>query len=75
MGKLSAILCDRITQWTTTNQLLPETQFGFCKNRRATDCVFTVNTLTERAFCEKSTFFVLYVEFRKAFDSVDHNKY
>ena len=56
IGKLiTAILCDRITQWATTNQLLPEIQFGFRKNRRATYCVFIVNTLIERAFCEKIT--------------------
>ena len=73
MGKLfTAILCDRITQWATARQLLPETQFGFRKNRRTTDCLFIVNTLIERASCEKSTLFLCYVDFRKAFDSVDH---
>ena len=75
MGKLfTAILCDRITitQWATARQLIPETQFGFHKNRRATFCIFIVNTLIERAVCEKSTLFLCYVDFRKAFDSVDH---
>ena len=37
------------------------------------DCVFILNTLIEKAFCEKSTLFLCYVDFRKAFDSVDHN--
>ena len=73
MGKLfTAILCDRITQWATATQLLPETQFGFRKSRRATDCIFIVNTLIERTSCKKSTLFMCYVDFRKAFDSVDH---
>ena len=61
MGKLfTAILCDRITitQWATARQLIPETQFGFHKNRRATFCIFIVNTLIERAVCEKSTLFL-----------------
>ena len=60
MGKLfTAILCDRITQWAIARQLLPEIQFGFRKNRRTTDCIFIVNTLIERASCEKSTLSVL----------------
>ena len=29
------------------------------------------NTLVEKASCEKSTLFLCYVDFRKAFDSVD----
>ena len=73
MGKLfTAILSDRITQWATARQLLPETQFGFRKNRRTTDCIFIVNTLIEKASCQKSTLFLCYVDFRKAFDSFDH---
>ena len=68
MGKLStAILCDRITQWATARRLLPETQFASEKiNRIAIDCVFIVNTLIERASCEKTTLFLCYVGFRKA---------
>ena len=34
----------------TARQLLPETQFGFRKNRRVTDCIFIVNTLVEQGF-------------------------
>ena len=45
IGKLiTAIL---LTQWAIANQLLPEIEFGFRKNRRATDCVFIVNTLID----------------------------
>lgn len=74
MAKLfAAILSDRITQWATARQLLPETQFGFRTNRRTIDCVFILNTLIEKALCEKSTLFLCYVDFKKAFDSVDHN--
>ena len=31
------------------------------------------NTVVDRASCEKSTLFLCHVDFRKAFDSVDHN--
>ena len=34
--------------------------------------MFIVNTLIESASCKKSTLFLCHVDFRKAFDSVDH---
>ena len=46
-----------ITQWATARQLLPETQFGFRKNRRVTDCAFIVNTLVEQGFFSRNVVF------------------
>ncbi len=72
MGKIiTAVLCNRITEWATSQNILPQSQFGFRKNRRSTDCLFIVNALVEKATIERNPLFVCYVDFRKAFTSVD----
>ena len=43
IGKVfSAILCDRLIEWTEDNHILPEEQYGFRKHRRAVDCVYFI---------------------------------
>ena len=37
-----------------------------------TDCLFILNTLIEKARVDKSSLFVCFVDFHKAFDSVHH---
>ena len=53
--------------------LLPETQFGFRKNRRTTDCLFILNSLIQSAKLQKRALFACFVDFSKAFDNVNHN--
>ena len=52
---------------------LPESQFGFRRNRRTTDCIFILNALIEQAKICMTNLFICFVDFRKAFDSVDHS--
>ena len=73
MGKIFAmVLHKRISEWAEKRNLLPEEQFGFRKNRRALDCVFILNSIIEDSKRRKCPLFVCYVDFKKAFDRVQH---
>ena len=74
MGRIfNAVLKNRLTEWAERTEMLPESQFGFRKNRRTTDCIFILNALIEQAKISKINLFIYFVDFRKAFDSVDHS--
>ena len=56
MGKpytVTVILRIRITHWVTASHILLETQFVFCKYRRAIDCMNTERASIE-SFCVQS---------------------
>ena len=74
MGKIfNVVLKNRLTEWAERTEILPESQFGFLENRRTTDCIFILNALIEQAKISKTNLFICFVDFRKAFDSVDHS--
>ena len=73
VGKIfTSIVNSKLTEWAEKQLLIPESQFGFRKNRRTTDCIFIMNTLIETSRAHKVPLYVCFVDFRKAFDSVDH---
>ena len=73
MGKIfTMVLRNRISEWAEKRNLVLEEQFGFRKNRRALDCVFILNSIIEDSKRRKCPLFVCYVDFRKAFDRVQH---
>ena len=48
VGKIfTSIVNSRQTELAQKQLLTPESQFGFRKNRRTTDCIFIMNTLIE----------------------------
>ena len=74
IGKLfTTVLCNRLNDWVGMRGLLPETHFGFRKNRRTTDCLFILNSLIQIAKLQKRALFACFVDFSKAFDNVNHN--
>ena len=74
IGKIfTSIRNVRLTEWAEERSLLPESQFGFRENRRTIDCVFILNTLIENTLSKHNTLYVCYVDFKKAFDCVDHS--
>ena len=73
VGKIfTSIVNSRLTEWAEKQLLIPESQFGFRKNRNTTDCIFIMNTLIEISIAHKVPLYVCFVDFRKAFNSVDH---
>ncbi|CAG2240243.1 unnamed protein product [Mytilus edulis] len=69
----SNILNTRLLEYLEDNSLLSEEQNGFRKLRSCLDHIYSLCTiLRNRKLANKDTF-LCFIDFQKAFDSVDHN--
>ena len=74
LGKLVVgILNNRLTSFVQKNEILLENQCGFRKGYQTTDHIFTLSTLIDHYVNKnQKKLFLCFVDFRKAFDKVDH---
>ncbi len=72
----TTILLKRIQDWADTYNILPESQAGFCKHRGCIDHIFTLNSLRQISLMKRRNrkLHLLFVDFARAFDSIDHEK-
>ena len=71
IGKLfSTILLNRINQYKNTNKPDPINQLGFSKGAQTYDHILTFNTIISKYKKQKIPVYAVFVDFRKAFDSV-----
>ena len=68
----TAILRERIQYWADINDKMSEAQFGF-RQGRTTDPLSIMNTAIQFYKERKSTLYTCFVDFAKAFDSVNHS--
>ena len=66
---LAKIVLNRIK--TISEAVLPESQCGFRAGRSTTDMIFTLRQLQEKAMEQRQPLYVVFVDFSKAFDTVD----
>lgn len=65
----------RIQKFCTSNSLIPEFQSGFRSGRSCLDNIFSLNSLIQiNTVKPKSKVYAIFVDFRAAFDSIDHCK-
>lgn len=68
------ILSERVRKWVENKNFLPEWQNGFRKERGCIDNIFVLNAIIQtRLSNNKGKLFVLFVDFKSAFPSVNHN--
>jgi len=71
----SCIITDRITKWADETGAIDEAQAGFRTDYSVTDQIFTLQSMVEKYISRpRGRFYVLYVDFKKAFDSLVHFK-
>ena len=77
LGKiLAGILNNRLWEVVNRFEVLTESQAGFRKGYRTTDHLFTITTLIDHYTTKnKKPLFLCFIDFRKAFDRVDHELY
>ena len=74
MGKVfTKIIRDRIEQWAEDHNKLNNAQFGFRSNRRTIDAIFVLSNIIEMNKKRRQPVFACFVDFAKAFDTVDHS--
>lgn len=70
----TSVLLVRLEKWSEKYNIIPEAQSGFRKNRSCMDNIFTLSSLIQIHLRLKGRkLFAAFVDFRRAFDSVDHN--
>ena len=76
LGKIfSHVLNARLKRWCDMFNVIPEAQAGFRSNYSTIDNIFTLQSLVQKYIGQAGgRFYVLYVDFFKAFDWVDRAK-
>ena len=70
----TSIINHRLKSFVERYNIIPEMQAGFRHNRGCEDNFFTLNSLLQiHGRIQGHSVYGLFVEFRKAFDSIDHN--
>ena len=67
------IINSRLTLWVESNFVLTDAQAGFRKGRSTVDHIFTLHAAIERQFANNSKLYVAFIDFKKAYDSVNRN--
>ena len=65
------ILNARLTKWVEINNKISDCQAGFRKDYRTTDHIFTLYAIVQRQLLNKKKMYVAFVDFQKAFDTVN----
>ena len=67
------ILNARLMLWSEQNGVICEAQAGFRKGRSTIDHIFTLNAIIERYLLKNSKLYVAFIDFKKAYDTVNRN--
>ena len=70
----TGIINNRIVLWSEFKGFLSECQAGFCQKRSTVDQMFILKTMIDRfLFRKRGRFYCIFVDFSKAFDTVNRN--
>ncbi|CAG5093321.1 Similar to X-element\ORF2: Probable RNA-directed DNA polymerase from transposon X-element (Drosophila melanogaster) [Cotesia congregata] len=68
------ILCSRIRKWAEAEKIIPEEQSGFQPGKSCANNVFTLLSLLQMQLRFGKPVYTLFIDSRRAFDSVPHDK-
>ena len=72
LGKLfTSVINERLTVFIDSNQIMSEAQAGFRKGYSTTDQLFTLKCIVELFLCQGRRLFCTFVDYSKAFDSIN----
>ena len=75
IGKLfNMVMQNRLTKFFKDNNLIDEKQIGFNKGSRTSDHIMVVKSLIDKYTKKGKKLYTCFVDFRKAFDSINHTK-
>ena len=71
---VTAILENRLYRWAEDQKLIPDCQAGFRKKRSCSNQIFSLMGLAQiHSRIDERKIFVIFVDFKRAFDSVSHD--
>jgi hypothetical protein len=68
----NSILNARLVKFFSEHKLIDEKQIGFKKGSRASDHILTLQTIVDKYTVKGKKLYTCFVDFKKAFDTVDH---
>ena len=72
---LTTIMSERLNRWAEKMKMVKESQAGFRERRGTRDHIFTLNTIIGgKLRKEKGRLYACFIDFQKAFDSVNREK-
>ena len=69
----SSIINNRLQEWVEENNVTGEQQAGFKKGYSTIDHMFTLLALVQKQFSYNRKLYVAFIDFEKAFDSINRN--
>ena len=67
------MIYDQFSDYITKNKILSELQFGFQKNKSTEQAISSITTHINKAFSNKQSAYCIFLDFAKAFDTVNHD--
>ena len=68
------VIQNRLSKFFMENNLINEKQIAFNKGSRTSDHLFVIKTLVDKYLDKSKKLYTCFVDFRKAFDSINHVK-
>jgi len=71
----SGIINNRLSNWAEDNNKIDESQSGFRKGYSTVDNIFCLHAMVQKYLSKRGgRFYCIYVDFRRAFDKINHSK-
>ena len=75
MAKLfTSILNTRLLEWSKSNDIITDAQFGFKPNCGRREAIFVLHSLISNTISKSKRLYCAFIDFKKAFDSIDRSK-
>ena len=66
----TSILNNRLIEWSSTNNIISDVQFGFQPNLSAVDAIFSLRSLITKFTQSRKKLYCFFIDYKKAFDSI-----
>ena len=70
----TSVINNRLLKWSNENSIVTDAQFGFKPGYSITDAIFSLHTVISNVLSSKKKLYCYFVDYRKAFDSVNRYK-
>ena len=67
----TSVLNKRLLAWSNENEIITDAQFGFRPKSGTSEAIFALHYIINRTLCKKRRLYCCFVDYKKAFDSVD----
>jgi hypothetical protein len=75
IGKLfTSVINSRLLAWSNENDVITDAQLGFKPGYGTTDALFIFHSIIAKYLANKQRLYCCFVDYQKAFDSINHDK-